>query len=38
VGCGQSLEEERLLRAEVFLGKAKEEILGFTTDARLYER
>ena len=32
------LEEERLLRAEVFLGKAKEEILGFTNDARLYER
>ncbi|MFL2640632.1 MAG: hypothetical protein ACJ0OL_04855 [Dehalococcoidia bacterium] len=33
-----ALEDERLLRAEVFLGKAKEEILGFTSDARLYER
>ena len=32
------LQEDRLLRVEVFLGIAKENVSGFTDDARLYER
>ena len=32
------LQENRLLRVEVFLGIEKENVTGFTDDARLYER
>ena len=32
------LQEDRLLRVEVFLGIEKEKVSGFTDDARLYER
>jgi len=32
------LQEDRLLRVEVFLGIEKENVSGFTNDARLYER
>ena len=32
------LQENRLLRVEVFLGVEKENVTGFTDDARLYER
>jgi hypothetical protein len=32
------LQEDRLLRVEVFLGIEKENVSGFTDDARLYER